>query len=305
MTDFPTSFAGSLSERPEEEASREERHQLLATLLGAFADGELPAETASQIDAHLLGCQRCRREVLVQRTLRLRLEQEPLATAPTALRERIVSAIEATRLPQWEDVAGSASISRGTAEVPATESRLPWRVSRAAVAAAVVVILAVAALGVRWLASRSGEAPVSVVPASSVPLFSAALADYRRVMSGDLPGRARDLAGVRDAMPFPVEALQAPSLRLLAAWTTSLNGEPAAVLAYRWNDQVVLQYLVSELQLYRPVELRSAFGNGRLLAAHDGSQNVVAWPEPAWGSVVVADASLDRLRVLRGAVATR
>jgi anti-sigma factor RsiW len=305
MTDFPTSFAGSLSERPEEEASREERHQLLATLLGAFADGELPAETASQIDAHLLGCQRCRREVLVQRTLRLRLEQEPLATAPTALRERIVSAIEATPLPQWEDVAGSASISRRGAEVPATESRRPWRVNRAAAATAVVVILAVAALGGRWLASRSGEAPVSVVPASSVPLFSAALADYRRVMSGDLPGRARDLAGVRDAMPFPVEALQAPSLRLLAAWTTSLNGEPAAVLAYRWNDQVVLQYLVSELQLYRPAELRSAFGNGHLLAAHDGSQNVVAWPEPAWGSVVVADASLDRLRVLRGALATR
>jgi anti-sigma factor RsiW len=305
MTDLPTSFAGSLSERPEEQASREERHQLLATLLGAFADGELPAETASQIDAHLLGCQRCRREVLVQRSLRLRLEQEPLSTAPTALRERIVSTIAATPLPQWEEVAGSASGSPHSADVPAAESGLPWRVSRAAVAAAAVVILVLAALGARWLVPRSGAAQVSVVPASSVPLFAAALADYRRVMNGDLPGRARDLAGVRDAMPFPVEALQAPSLRLLAAWTTSLNGEPAAVLAYRWNDQVVLQYLVSELQLYRPAELRSALGNGRLLAAHDGSQNVVAWPEPAWGSVVVADASLDRLRVLRGAGAAR
>ena len=241
----------------------------------------------------------------MQRTLRLRLEQEPLAAAPAALRERIVSTIAATPLPQWEEVAGSASSSPRHADVTAAESGLRWRVSRAAVAAAVVVILALTALGVRWIVSRSGAAPVSVVPASSVPLFSAALADYRRVMSEDLPGRARDLAGVRDAMPFPVEALQAPSLRLLAAWTTSLNGEPAAVLAYRWNDQVVLQYLVSELQLYRPAELRSAFGNGRLLAAHDGSQNIVAWPEPAWGSVVVADASLDRLRVLRRAVATR
>jgi anti-sigma factor RsiW len=305
MTDFPTSFAGSLSERPEEEASREERHQLLATLLGAFADGELPSETASQIDAHLLGCQRCRREVLVQRTLRLRLEQEPLATAPAALRERIVSAIAATPLPQWEDVAGSASTPGRGSEAPDAESGPSRRVSPAAVAAAVAVILVVSALGVRWLVPRVGAPSVSVVPASSVPLFSAALADYRRVMSGDLPGRARDLAGVRDAMPFPVEALQAPSLRLLAAWTTTLNGEPAAVLAYRWKDQVVLEYLVSELELYRPAELRRAFGNGHLLAAHDGSQNVVAWPEPAWGSVIVADASLDRLRALRGAVAAR
>lgn len=305
MTDFPTSFAGSLSERPEEAASREERHQLLATLLGAFADGELPAETASQIDAHLLGCQRCRREVLVQRTLRIRLEQEPLATAPAALRERIVSTIAATPLPQWEKVAGSASIPGRVSEAPRADSGLLRRVGRAAVLAAVVVILVVAALGARWIMQGRGAVPVSVVPASSVPLFSAALADYRRVMSGDLPGRARDLAGVRDAMPFPVEALHASSLRLLAAWTTSLNGEPAAVLAYRWNDQVVLQYLVSEMQLYRPAELRRAFGSGQLLAAHDGSENVLAWPEPAWGSVVVADASLDRLRVLRAAVATR
>lgn len=305
MTDPRMPFAASLRELPAEEASREERHQLLATLLGAFADGELPAETASQIDAHLLGCPRCRREILVQRTLRLRLEQEPLATAPTALRERIIATIAATPAPQWEVVAESASTSGRVSEAPGRESGLLWRVGRAGIATATVVILAVAALGVRWLVQRSGAPQLSIVSASSVPLFSAALADYRRVTNGDLPGRARDLAGVRDAMPFPVQALQAPSLRLLAAWTTSLNGEPAAVLAYRWNDQVVLQYLVSELQLYRPAEVRSAFGNGYLLAAHDGSQNVVAWPESAWGSVVVADVTLDRLKALRGAVAPR
>jgi hypothetical protein len=168
-----------------------------------------------------------------------------------------------------------------------------------------VVSLALAALGVRWLAERSGAPPASIVSASSVPLFSAALADYRTVTRGDLPGRARDLAVVRDAMPFPVQALQAPELRLLAAWTTSLNGEPAAVLAYRWNEHVVLQYLVSELQLYRPAELRSAFANGHGLAAHDGQQSVLAWPESAWGSLVIADVSLDRLKVLRGTAASR
>jgi anti-sigma factor RsiW len=305
MTDPRSPFATSLRELPAEEASREERHQLLATLLGAFADGELPAETASQIDAHLLGCGRCRREILVQRTLRLRLEQEPLETAPTAFRDRILSTIAATPAPQWQVVAESVSTPERVSGAPESEPGLLRRLGRAGVVAAVILMLAAGALGVRWVVQRFGAPQLSVVASSSVPLFTAALADYRRVMNGDLPGRARDLAGVRDAVPFPVQALQDPSLRLLAAWTTSLNGEPAAVLAYRRNDQVVLQYLVSELQLYRPAEVRSAFGNGYLLATHDGAENIVAWPEPASGSLVVANIGLDRLKALRGVVAPR
>lgn len=304
MSNPRTPFAVSLRELPAEEAKREERHQLLATLLGAFADGELPAETASQIDAHLLGCPRCRRELVMHRTLRLRLEQEPLATAPTALRERIISTIAATPAPQWEAVAGTAPATERVSEAPRMEWEILRRVGRTRVVAWTVVSLALAAVGVQWIVQRSGP-QVSVVSASSVPLFAAALADYRRVTRGDLPGRARDLAVIRDAVPFPVQPLQAPSLRLLAAWTTSLNGEPAAVLAYRWNDRVVLQYFVSELQLYRPPELRSAFANGHALATHDGSQSVVAWPEAAWGSLVVGDIALDRLRALREPVSAR
>jgi anti-sigma factor RsiW len=300
MSDPRTALAASLRELPAEQAQREERHHLLATLLGAFADGELPAETASQIDAHLLGCPRCRREIVVHRTLRLRLEQEPLAPAPMALRHRIISTIAPMPAPQWEAVAESAAVS----EAPRSKSGILRLVGRTAVVVGVAVSLGLAALGVRWIVQRN-SASTSVVSASSVPLFSLVLADYRRVTAGDLPGRARDLAVVRDAVPFPVQALQAPSLRLLAAWTTSLNGEPAAVLAYRWNDRVVLQYLVSELQLYRPAELRSAFANGQVLAAHDGSQSMVAWPEPAAGSLIVGDIPMGRLEALRQAAAVR
>ena len=303
MNDPRTPLAASLRELPEEAANREQRHQLLATLLGAVADGELPAETASQIDAHLLGCPRCRRELVVHRTLRLRLEQEPLAAAPTALRDRIVSTLATMPAPQWQAVAESAATAEPAPVAPA------WHVSRRVgfigIAVVAAAILTLGVLGVRWIAGRNNAPPASVVSASSVPLFSAALADYRRVTSGDLPGRARDLATVREAVPFPVQPLQAPALRLLAAWTTNLNGEPAAVLAYRWNDDVVLQYVVSELQLYRPAEGRSAFASGSALAAHDGAQSIVAWSEPAAGSVVVGDLSLDRLRELRGAASPR
>ena len=301
MSDPRTALAASLRELPAEAAKREERHQLLATLLAAFADGELPAETTSQIDAHLLGCPRCRREVVVHRTLRLRLEQEPLAPAPASLRDRITSTIAAMPAPQWEAVAGAATPAPQSPRAGSTVRRF----GRTGVLAGVVVIVALAMLGGRWLVERIGTPRASVVSAQSVPLFTAVLADYRRVTSGDLPGRARDLAVVRGAVSFPVQALEAPSLRLLAAWTTNLNGEPAAVLAYRWNDQVVLQYLVSELQLYRPAELRRAFANGQLLTAHDGSQNMVAWAESTSGSLVVGDIPLDRIEALRLAATPR
>ena len=304
MTDPRKSLAAAQRELPIEEAQREERHQRLATLLAAFADGELPAETASQIDAHLLGCTRCRRELQVHRTLRLRLEEEPLFTASTSLRDRIIAAVAAAPAPQWESLAETVVVEKVAVE-PARQPEPHRDVRRVGIIAGVALGLALAFIGVRFAVERAAAPAVSMVTSASVPLVGSALADYRRVTRGDLPGRGRDLAVVRDAVPFPVQAMQADGLRLLAAWTTSLNGEPAAVLAYRWNDSVVLQYVVSDLELYRPAEVRNAFANGRLLAAHEGDQSVVAWPEAASGSLVIADMPLSRLELLRKATSAR
>ena len=76
MTDW-TPLAPGSSEDPAERAARENQHQVLIDLLGAYADGELPPETTSQIDAHLVGCVRCRRELAVHRAMRRRLGFEP------------------------------------------------------------------------------------------------------------------------------------------------------------------------------------------------------------------------------------
>lgn len=286
MSDFNTSFAMLPQEQPGDEAAREERHQLLATLLGAFADGELPAETASQIDAHLLGCARCRREVQVHRVLRMRLEQEPITAAPSSLRDRIAAAVESAPAP-------SAAVMSGAAAAPRRRNR---QMFMAVVAVALVVAVAAGAR-VAWLARL--QASVRVVDMSAQPLVRGVLDDSRRVSAGDFPGRARDVASVRLAMPFPVQALDNPELRLLAAWTTTIDAEPAAVLAYRWNDHVVLQYFVSDRQLYRLSEMRTAFASGRALATVDGDLHVVAWPERTAGTLVVSDLSLQRLVSLR------
>jgi hypothetical protein len=131
------------------------------------------------------------------------------------------------------------------------------------------------------------------------------VADYRRVAAGDLPGRARDLAAVRAAVPFPLEPLRGRELRLLGAWTTSLAGEPAAVLAYRWDDRLVLHYVVSEHLFFRHPAVRAAVADGRLLAAVDGAQSLVGWPEAAAGSLLVGDASVRQLAGVRADAAPR
>ncbi|GLC26774.1 zf-HC2 domain-containing protein [Roseisolibacter agri] len=263
---------------PRDDAAREARHALLRDLLAAYGDGELPAETASQIEAHLVGCERCRRELDVHDSVRRRLGSEPTASASPALRARIAAAVAATPIP---------------APVVAPAPRRGLRVAVAAAA----VLAALATGGLAWRARVAPDVPLQRVAATvaAVPLLHDVVADFRRVAAGDLPGRARDLDGVRAAVPFPVAPLQSDRLRLLGAWTTDLAGEPAAVLAYRWNDRLLLQYIVSEERFFRAPAVRASVAGGHVAGAVDGAQAMVAWPAAAAGVVVVSDVALERL----------
>lgn len=283
MSDMHPNFGALPHERPGDDDAREARHQVLATLLGAYADGELPAETSSQIDAHLLGCARCRREVDIHAAVRTRLSIESTVSASPALRERIRAQIARTPMPAA--VAPPAPWWRSTG-------------ARIAVASALVTGIAVFAL-VRVQNSRAASRPMSTVEVSAVPLLGQVLDDYRRVFSGDLPGRARDLDAVRASVPFPVEPLQAPDLRLVAAWSTNLEGEPAAVLAYRRHDRLVFQYLISEPTFFRHSGLRIPIAGGSLVSASSGAQAMVAWAAPESGAILVGDVSPGELSALR------
>ncbi|HEY7237519.1 MAG TPA: anti-sigma factor [Gemmatimonadaceae bacterium] len=284
MTDW-TPLAPGSSEDPAERAARENQHQVLIDLLGPYADGELPPETTSQIDAHLVGCVRCRRELAVHRAMRRRLGFEPPVAAPPALRERIAAAIAATPVP-----------------VQIAESAPGWlaRVLRPMVLGPIVAIVLAIAFGGVLLVRQPTTAALSPLTAavSAIPLLRDALGDYRRVVAGDLPGRARDLDAVRSAVPFPIEPLRASGVRLLAAWTTELGGDPAVVLAYRWDDRIVLQYVVSEQRFFQHPAVRQAVAGGGLLAARDGAQGIVAWPTSSAGALLIADVPPEQLRPL-------
>jgi anti-sigma factor RsiW len=285
--------SGELGESAAERAAREERHQVIIELLGAYADGELPLETTSQIDAHLVGCARCRRDLAVHQTVRRRLGVEPPLAAPPALRERIAAAVAATPVV----VEAGSGQQAGALWAGGSRQR------QLAVVLAVSTALA-AAVWIGVARHERADSPALGQLASSpasVPLIRAVLADYRRVTASDLPGRARDLEVVRGAVPFPVEPLHASGVRLLAAWTTELEGEPAAVLAYRWDDRIVLEYLLPEIRFFQHRDVRRAVTDGRLLVASDGAQGIVAWPTAAAGALLVGDLAPERLASLAAA----
>lgn len=306
MTDFRTPAA----RRPADDAEREARHGILIDLLAPYADGELPAETVAQIDAHLIACGRCSRELTMHRVVRARLAAEPLAAASPAFRDRIVGVIGTLPEPVARVEVSSAPLASDA--VTAASALHPWGGARrvaVAVVALLAVVVAVLAVADRWRRPKPSPAPSTAgavtrlaAPAAAIPLLHDVLEDYRRAAVADLPGRARDLAAVRAAVPFPVEPLATPELHLLAAWATTIGGEPAAVLAYRWDERLVMQYFVPEHAFFRHSAVRLAVAARRHVAAVDGAQGVVAWAEPAAGSILVADVAPERLgrfRVVR------
>ena len=289
MTDLHLNFSAQPHERPGDDDAREARHQVLATLLGAYADRELPPETASQIDAHLLGCARCRREVDLHTSMHARLSREPLQTASAAFRERIIQELARTQQAEVVPTAGA---------VVAAPS---WRTPPVVIAVVAVLLVAAVTFGVTRVRAPEhvAAAHTAAVDASSVPLLNAVLADYRRATAGDLPGRARDLDAVRAAVPFPVEPMRGSAVRLLAAWSTDLEGEPAAVLAYRWHDQLVLEYLVAEPVFFRHPSVRAPIAAGDVVTARSGVQGLLAWAAPESGVILVGDVPAADLAALR------
>lgn len=278
MNDHQTPLASR--QNPSDEAIRESRHEVLRELLGAYADRELPPETTAQIDAHLIGCIACRRELEVHDSLRARLASEPPAAASPALRARITAALDAAPAPQ-------IAVVRGTADVVLVHRRITWIAIAGWVTAALLAVI----LGARIELDRNavaGARPIAS-PVQSVPLLGGIVDDYALVSKGELPGRARDLSAVRAAVPFPIEPLRASNLRLIAAWTTTVGAEPAAVLAYRLDDRLIVQYLVAEDVFFRHPAVRAAVADRHLLTGADGSRSLVAWPGAAAGTVLIGD----------------
>jgi anti-sigma factor RsiW len=140
-------------------------------------------------------------------------------------------------------------------------------------------------------------APVTV---DSVPesIADAALHDFKRVTNAALP-QGPELAAVASQVPFSVPALTAPHMRLIGAWTTTIDGVPTAALAYRCHDRLVVQYVVPEHVFFRPPRVRQAIAASGLYAAGEGKIHAVGWPGLDNGSFLVGEFTAPELAAMR------
>lgn len=270
-----------------------EQHDVIASLLAAYVDGELPPETATQLDAHLRECPRCAREVSMQRQLAAGLGQIGGPMASAALHTRIRQSIAAVPATEIASPAATADVRR-------------WRIGRWGWGA-VVVLLAALGLGRVFrsaqtvAATNAAAAPVSVM--GNTPLLDSLAAQWRVLSLENLPGRARDVDAMRRTLGVPVLPLESPGLDLAAAWTTTAWGELLGVLAYRFDDRLVLQFTIPEALLARSGSLNAALAETAVLVARRDAVSVVAWRTPGGATVLAGGVTVDQLRAFHAASA--
>lgn len=294
------------------ERERAELHDELRVLTTGYGDDELSPEDRARVEAHLVSCEGCRRDLATQLLVRDRLAQ--LRESGSARQENRVG--EMLRVPRSPALAPTRADGATVADVGRIPVRaVPGGTTRARTIATWGGWLAAAAMA-GILVSQSvtmegGHAPSATTAArgsdvaempldsSPVPMVEAALADYEVRTGGELPAALPNADSLLASLPFHVATLHTGGARVVAVWMTEIRGEPVAAVAYRWHDQVVVQYTVSERLFFRQARVRRAVARGAVYAVRQGGVSAVAWPNMGSGSILVGNASPRELAQLR------
>jgi len=283
-----------------------EEHLRYEAMLGAYADGELGEADGRALARHIETCERCRQGLAVQRAVAARLAAEPLEPIGETLRRRLLAPI---RSSPAEGAVGLGPVGAEAAPLDVGRGSRRWRAPMPpwlgwATAATVALAWAASEYPARLGPSpESTRAPSKAVTAplvgQRIPMVEEALADYRTLEVRELPVQVEDPAALAGRLPFPVPSLDSPELRLVGAWTTVIRGEQAAVVAYRWQNHVLVQYVVSEQLFFRQPVVRSAVAAAGVFSAQDGALGIVGWPEQEAGTILIGDLSVQELMQVR------
>lgn len=262
-------------------------HQTLVEMLAGYVDDELTAEDRQRVEAHLADCATCRVELRAQSVIHARLTKESESSASSELASRVLARIAAAP-PAEPDPAGHPS---------RRQVLITW--SGWAAAAAMGGLAA-------WFSQKKpGAMSMPMAPAGKVALDQAPgpvpadiIASFRQVDEEELPSGA-DLDQLHRELGFSVPRLEAPHMRLISAWLTRVDGEPAGALAYRCHDRLVVQYVISEKQFFRQAQVRHAIASQGVYATAAGPLTTVAWPGTDNGSFLVGEFSASDLVAMR------
>jgi anti-sigma factor RsiW len=274
------------------------RHEHLVTLLGAYADDELPPEGRREVEVHLAECAQCAQELRVQTALKQRLRAEESALEPSDALSRLKDHVG--RLGrEAPDQLPPAVVAGATKRSVLRHPLVAWSGWLIAASLAALWALGPQRSGGQGMPGMS-MGPLVPVSVDSVPepIADAALHDFRRVTRAALP-QGPELAAVESQVPFSVPALKAPHMRLIGAWTATIDSVPAAVLAYRCHDRLVVQYVIPEHVFFRPPRVREAIATSGLYAAGEGKIHAVGWPGSDNGSFLVGEFTAAELAAMR------
>ncbi|WP_197722118.1 anti-sigma factor family protein [Sulfuriflexus mobilis] len=242
-------------------------HESLQDLLAGYADNELDAQDTLIIEAHLAGCEECRRDLSRQQVLSQRLESITPARMPSSLQQRIETM-------QLEESPESHSCGRHTWTdgffvlknwLNQISPQSLFGASGWAVAMAFALVM---------LLPSSWQSP-----SSGIPMINDALAEYHKMSNMAFPVSSKD------------SGLEAPALwpdaRTLATWTTNVAGEPAQVFAIRSGQNIVFQYQINETVLFRNPVVRQAIADSGNYKHSNKKVDVLAFPLSDTGVLVV------------------
>lgn len=295
------------------ERDRGALHSELRVLVTAYGDDELTSADRERVEAHLVSCERCRRDLATQLLLRDRLAQLDVtivARQEKRVRDMLRVTDSAVVLPARTDL--GATVADGATPPVRTIGGHSRGARTITVWSGWLVAAAMAGILVtRSLPSERHGSPLQVASAerggigemsldsTPVPMVEAALADYEVRTRGELPAAVHNADSLLASLPFRVAPLRGGGSRVVAVWMTEIRGEPAAAVAYRWHDQVVVQYTVSERLFFRQARVRHAVARGAMYAVRQGAVSAVAWPNSSSGSILVGNASPLELAQLR------
>ena len=243
-------------------------HRDLVEQLDAYLDHELPALEVARMEAHLSGCMRCQTALRLHRSLKENLALTPVARSSPRLRDAIQARLA-------DDPGGSVDRPFTVPRQRRALRRLaPWTGWVLAAGLALVVLV-----DRSWLAGAQ---------TSQLPMIQAALDDYWLHLQTRMPtADVQQMQALAHDLPFDAQPLPALRSELIGAWRTTIRGESAAAFAYRHDNHILVQYVVSQALFFHQPRLREAVARYGHYSATAHETAVLAWPQSTSGTMLI------------------